>query len=249
MAAPHPYSATVLGIPLRGLASDAERELILSLSETPSTVGIWPVYRLAGATDDQIDVALRMPGCRCSTTSNYAQRPSTHWHWRSNGDTAFWVRGVLEYEGAALIATVRRLLEIPELGGAEPEAWLEPEGLVNGRVPVAALTVVVEDGYAEICRAHQTRGEENGHLVCDQPEDLVIEMQRRYLSEQIRDHYTETPDQIRGEMTELAARAEVLDAAQGDEEEDERESVLERLDYLLGRWLARGLDRAIPAAG
>ena len=54
MPAPHPYSATVLGIPLRGLASDAERELVLSLSETSTTAGIWPVFQAAGATDDHL---------------------------------------------------------------------------------------------------------------------------------------------------------------------------------------------------
>jgi hypothetical protein len=247
----------VLGIPLRSLASDAERELILSLSETPSTAGIWPVFRAAGAIDDQIDEALRIPGCRCSTTTNYAQRRSHHWHWRSEGDTAFWFHGALVLEGDELVATVRRLLGIPVPGLTVLEPVLEPAGLHNGRavripIPLAVvappsevsvvsgpLSVATKSRHRRrgkrrrgrvrrVCRVHQVVG--NGVAVAETDAEMA--------------------ERLRDEMAELASRAEELDGGLGDEDsdddqdEDERESVRTRLDWLLEQWVSRDLHRA-----
>jgi hypothetical protein len=157
----HPRDRRVLGLRLKDLASDTERELVRSLAEQAETAAVWPVFRAIGATDAQIDATLRLPGHRRSSPDAGGYRKMWHgWYWRSRGETQFFIDGQPCLGGAALVAVVRRVLGIPELAVAGAAV------AIVATVKTLPGVSVTDEEYARTCREHQTRAADQC-TVCD----------------------------------------------------------------------------------
>jgi hypothetical protein len=146
----HPRDRLVLGVRLRDLKLEVDRELLRSLASEKTTAPVWPVLQAVGATDAQIEGVLRLPGVRSNKETKGEARPLVHWHWRttfqSRGETQFWLRSKLQLSGPELVACVRRLLQIPALEQGPSPAPAEP-----GK-PVQAPGLS-EAAFAELVRA------------------------------------------------------------------------------------------------
>lgn len=157
----HPRDRTVLGVKLKDLASDVERELIRSLATETDTAAVWPVFRVIGASDAQIDATLRVPGHRRTMPDGGYHKAFHNWYWRARGETEFFVNGQLTLGGLPLIHMVRRLLSIPELAPAG--------GAVHVPIPPAPGLAANDLAYAAEVKAWQQR--ESAEPECQECQD------------------------------------------------------------------------------
>ena len=164
----HPRDRKVLGVLLRDLKHEVDRELLRSLAYEKTTAPVWPVLQAIGASDAQIDGVLRFPGPRCDLPGHDSGRPAVHWHWRTTfsnrGETQFWLRSKLQLGGPELVACVRRLLQIP---GLEPSTSPAPV-----QAPAPGLS---EAEYADLAKSWQRQDEpvQETALAGDEEEELL----------------------------------------------------------------------------